>query len=162
MQAGDVFTLDQEALDEMEKNEYSVIWKDKSKNIYPLPVGTQFRITTKGLTALPVEVRAAKIDPVTNKCGKGRPRRFPAGAIYRLLGETAPDPADYSAPPVDAPAPAPVASTVETPLTPVYEALVVDKQPSGPQRTEEEREAAEARVAGLLGKLDDNTSSSDW
>ena len=161
-----------EALDEMEKNEYSVVWKDKSKTTFPLPVGTQFRITTAGLTALPVEVRAAKIDPVTSKCGKGRPRRFPAGVVYRLLGETAPDPSDYSAAPVAAPVAAYDPDGVN------HDVLILDprdnspddlmvakesvEQTPVPQKSEEERAAQDARVAGLLGLIGDKNPSADW
>jgi len=91
MKPGDIFRLDNDAIVEMENQEFSVIWRDKQKNEHRLAVGAQFRITREGLLGLPVEVRASKINPTTGKCGRGRPRRFPAAEIYRLFGEKVPE-----------------------------------------------------------------------
>ena len=173
MEVGDIFTVDQAAIDEMEKGGYSVVWKDKQKNTHPLPVGTQFRITKDGIKGLPVEVRASKIDPVTNKCGKGRPRRFPAGLVYRLLGETPPAPKapadDFSVAPVAPTAPTvsksvqrrlavqmkePIVSSDDTPETAKVEQVE--------QSSAEDDAARQSRVEELLGLLPDKGTDNDW
>ena len=98
MQPGDIFHIDSDAILDMENEEFSVVWRDKAKNEHRLAVGTQFRVAKTLAKDLPVEVRASKIDPTTGKCSRGRPRRFPAAVVYRLLGETAPDPSTLVAP----------------------------------------------------------------
>lgn len=154
MQAGDIFTLTDDAVDRMENwkpEPFSVVWKDKAKQEHRLADGTQFRITTKGLKGMPVEVRASKIDESTGKATKGRPRRFPASLVAELLGEdfdggtpdTTDDASDLSA-------------DSQTPQAAVTE------YDSG----EESQEDAEARVNELLGldsvSVGDDSTVNDW
>jgi len=157
MQPGDIFKLDDDAILDMENEEFSVVWKDKAKNEHRLEAGAQFRITTKdGISGLPIEVRASKINPVTGKCGRGRPRRFPAAVVYRLLGETAPDPTTLVVPAVTADMVVPtVVQTLQDEVVALAEEVV--DEPS-----EEELEAQRARVASLIGLIDDNGDDNDW
>ena len=153
MQPGDIFKIDNDGIIEMENQEFSVVWRDKAKNEHRLAVDTQFRITKDGLLGLPLEVRASKIDPVTGKCGRGRPRRFPAATVYRIFGEVAPDPSTVVAPAVANPTNTPVDAKVADKYlasqpTPVVE---VEQVEASMEEKEAAKEAQRLRVAQALG-----------
>lgn len=162
MQSGDIFKVDDDAITEMERQEYSVIWKDKAKNEHRLPVSTSFRITRDGLLGLPAEVRASKINPETGKCGRGRPRRFPAEVVYRLLGEDVPDPATFVAPQAQAkPSDQP---KVEVNGNEITVSALADTQEDEAKAQEDakEKEERRAHVQALLGNVSDDTTDASW
>lgn len=94
MQSGDIFELTAKSISDMETDgKFSTQWavgKGDNRVMHKLQPGMKFRITTKGIKKLPVEVSAGRLDPVTGKGIKGRPRRFPAAVVAELLGESAP------------------------------------------------------------------------
>ena len=169
MQPGDVFSLDNDAIVDMENKGFSVVWvevpdkdKPKEKVIHRLTPGIEFRITSTGLKGLPVEIRASKMDAASGKAIRGRPRRFPPAIVARLLGETwtpsAPTP-DTKAD--DLSAPTAVASSIQasTDATPT-----VDEIPEVEEVEEstEDKEARAARIANLLGLGGDQSTTADW
>ena len=172
MQSGDIFRLDDDAIVDMENQEFSVIWKDKQKNEHRLEPGTQFRITRDGLSGLPVEVRASKINPDTGKCGRGRPRRFPASVVARLLG------ADLAAATASVTQPKPVPAQVTSPTQPSQNTpnsvssnsddadFVAQSEVSEPEVDAEEQAKIDAerkaRVASLLGLVGSEDTNDDW
>lgn len=151
MQAGDIFTLDHDAIIEMENNGYSVSYKKDGETLRLEP-SMQFRVTAKGIKFLPNEVRASTIDPVTGKARKGRTRRFPAVEVYRLLGETPPV--------VTQPANDDVGADSSTEDESDQANAVVSQSPTpAPVLSDEENERIAARAAELLGATD---VDDDW
>lgn len=167
MEPGDIFSIDNDAIVDMENAEFSVMWaetpdknKKKEKIWHRLTPGTQFRITKTGLEGLPVEVRASKIDSVTGKCSRGRPRRFPAGVVYRLLGEEEPEPAATITPAVYDPTNDPEGAKVADDYLAAQPES--EPEPEVEEQSEEDREAREARVQQLLGLVGDENDKEDW
>lgn len=163
MQSGDIFRLDNDAIVDMENQEFSVVWKDKQKNEHRLEPGTQFRITRDGLSGLPVEVRASKINPDTGKCSRGRPRRFPAIVVARLLG------ADLTAITQAQSKTSAAEATQDTPnsvSTSSDDDFVSQSEVSEPEVDAEEQAKIDAerkaRVASLLGLVDSDDTEDDW
>jgi hypothetical protein len=163
MQSGDIFSVDNDAILDMENEEFSVVWKDKQKNEHRLQPGTKFRINKAGLVGLPIEVRASKIDPITGKCGRGRPRRFPAAVVYRLLGEVAPDPSVVLAQPVlNTSDVVDGQTTTDVQATDELDGEILVNIVEQDEPSEDEIAAQKARVASLLGLLGDDSSDNDW
>ena len=161
MQPGDIFKIDNDGIVEMENQEFSVVWRDKQKNEHRLEDGTQFRITKDGLLGLPLEVRASKIDSATGKCGRGRPRRFPADVIYRIFGETPPDPSVAVAPAVYNKTADPVGAKVADDYISSQPIVEAEQIEATAEEKAAEKEARRARVAAALGLLDDGSGLPD-
>lgn len=91
MKSGDVFTIDDQAIDEVAKFTKVPVTQVRSK----LTNGDTFSIAKNEQCGSEV-VRASRW--VDGKPTKGRPRRFPAATIARLLGETYVAPVAAAAP----------------------------------------------------------------
>lgn len=157
-----IFTLDEDAVKVLEDSDFNLTVKPKGAPEYTLGAGTQFALISRDS----LEARATMIDPDTGKPKRGRPRRFPASLVARLLGESS----DNASGVENAPAAATEAETNDEAVV-VASATVgfVDKaedvevEVEFEEQTEEEKEAQEARVASLFNAVgDEKAPSDDW
>lgn len=155
MQVGDIFTIDDNAIAELEKAGQSVEWavgKGKDKKMFRLKTGMQFRIAKDGTKLLPTEVRASRLDSDSGKAIRGRPRKFPGQIVADLLGESLDD---LSAAPVASPAAPAVVTSVVNAQTAADDSNDVEPIIETEQ-SDEERAASEEKVKAIFGMLPDS------
>jgi hypothetical protein len=132
MQANDIFTLDQAAIDEL-----------KLEGVSP---GQQYRITQEPNS---VEIRGSKVG-ADGKPQKGRPRRFPATLVARLMGQPVP-----TAAPV-------VADTATATETATATATAEATQEAAPAEAVDDAAAQEKREALARALNPSGTTTEDW
>jgi hypothetical protein len=167
MQVGDIFTINDAAIAALEKAGHSVEWavgQKENKKMFSLQSGMQFRIARNGLKLMPTELRASRLDSVSGKAIRGRPRKFPGNIVADLMGESL---AQFSGAPVASQTTNAVAAATTGASSAVVNGQTsTDQPPLGTvdieEQTEEEKRISQEKVEALFGAIGDDSTDDDW